>query len=421
MKRKTLGSLLLITLVASLLVPSRAQTFSVIHAFDGKNGANPIAGLTTRDGILYGTTAYRDIRHFGGSVYQITRVESEWITMPIFFFPTDGSGGTTPEARVVFGPDGLLYGTTAEGGIGNGSGVAFHLAPPPPVCSTTNCSWSEDVLHAFQGAPDGYQPGLGDLVWDSMGSIYGTTQWGGSSERGTVYQMTKSGDQWTETPIYSFKGDSNPEELDGSQPYGGVIVDDNGNLFGTTVGGGLYGGGTIFELTYVDDVGWTETILHSFQDLSDGRAPVAALFRDSMGNLYGTATDGGAGGGGTLFELSPIGNGWTFTVLYSFAGQPGMYCGPYATLTVDNSGSFYDTTYCGGANNLGSVFRLTNTQNDWQYTSLHDFTGGSDGEYPISGVTFDKDGNLYGTAEVGGTPTFLCGYGGCGTVWMIKP
>jgi uncharacterized repeat protein (TIGR03803 family) len=247
-----------------------------------------------------------------------------------------------------------------------------------------------------------------------MGNIYGTTEFGGTSDLGTVFQMTKMGNDWTEVPIYSFTGP------DGLQPYAGVILDSSGNLFGTTEEGGLYGFGTVFELSYNINSGWTETVLYSFQNLSDGEYPGAGVVMDSAGNLYGATTNGGAGGGGTVFEVSPAGNSWAFTLLYSFSGQQGRYCGPLASLSLDGSGSLYGTTFCDGANSLGNVFKLTNTQNGWEYSSLYDFTGGPGGGEPFSNVTFDTNGNLYGTAVAGGDLTCNPPLG-CGTVWMIKP
>jgi len=411
MNWKTLVCLSHITLVASLGLAAHAQTFSVIHAFAEPNGVIPYSGVTIRAGVLYGTTLSScATNNCGpGTAYQIAPVGSSWYYTPISLL---SAGGRGPQARVLFGPDGHLYGTTSSGGFQN-LGLVFNLTPRPTICPTANCFWAESVLHKFTGGPDdGAVPGGADLVWDAMGNIYGTTEGGGNSNLGTVYQMTKSGNDWTETPIYSFTGP------DGTEPYDGVIFDSKGNLFGTTQQGGLYGFGTVFELTYNINSGWTETVLYNFQNLSDGQWPLAGLTMDSTGNLYGGASDGGGGGGGTVFELSPVGNTWVFTTLYSFSGNTA--CGPSVTLTMDNSGSLYGTTYCDGANSLGNVFKLTNTQNGWEYTSLHDFTGGADGAYSGSNVTFDTNGNLYGTAIIGGNLT-CAPPGGCGTVWMIKP
>lgn len=226
--------------------------------------------------------------------------------------------------------------------------------------------------------------------------------------------MTKSGDNWTEAPIYRFTGP------DGGEPFAGVILDSSDNLFGTTYEGGLYGFGTVFEVTYDVNSGWTETVLYNFQNLNDGQGLFAGLVSDRAGNLYSATSDGGAGGGGTVFELSPMGNGRVFTLLYSFSGQQGMNCGPRASLTMDNSGNLYGTTFCDGANSFGNVFELSNTQNGWEYTSLYDFTGGTDGSFPFSNVTIAADGTLYGIAIDGGNSSCNPPYG-CGTVWMIKP
>jgi uncharacterized repeat protein (TIGR03803 family) len=279
------------------------------------------------------------------------------------------------------------------------------------ICKTAKCFYSENVLHDFQDA-DGAEPANGDLIWDQQGNIYGTTVNGGQHENGTVFEMMGSGNVWTETPIYSFWGANG----DGAYPRNGVILDSNGNLFGTTVGSTFshYGYGTIYKLKFNPGTGWVYTIVYSFQDSADGNQPWASLILDDAGNLYGTAADGGSGGGGTVFELSPNGDTWTFNVLYSFSGAKGEACGPRQALNMDAAGDLYGTTFCDGPNHLGSVFRLTNSGNGWTYTSLHDFTGGNDGKWPWSLVTIDSDGTLYGTTEAGGTQDG-------GVVWMIKP
>ncbi len=415
MKLKTLVCLSLITFVVMLSSAVQAQTFSVIHSFSSPFGLTALAGVTLHAGVLYGTTEC--MQHplsgcFNGTVYQLSHVGSSWNYALISLL----SSNENSESRVVFGPDNHLYSTTI--GSSQGFGIVFNLTPPASLCRTANCFWTKKDLHQFQGSPDGSGPYFGDLVWDSMGNIDETTHRGGSSTCnppqgcGTVSQMTKSGDNWTEKPIYSFAG------RDGQNPAGGVVLDGSGDLFGTTQNGGLYNSGTVFELTYTIGVGWTETVLYDFQNLSDGQWPIGGLLMDNAGNLYGTTWDGGSGLGGTVFELSPVGDTWAFTTLYSLSGKAN--CGPLAALTMDGSGDLYGTTSCDGSNHLGSVFKLKNTQNGWEYTSLHDFTGSSDGELPISNVTIDTDGTLYGTASKAGSsgcdPSYTCG-----TVWMIKP
>lgn len=273
------------------------------------------------------------------------------------------------------------------------------------------------MLYSFTGPPDGAAPGYGDLIFDHAGNIYGTTEGGGSGcggghGCGTVYELTPSGGGWTEKILYNFSG----IDGDGATPVSGVIFDDVGNLYGTTSGaGGTGAAGTVYELS-PSGGGWTETVLYSFHG-SDGAQPFAGLTLDSSGNLYGATTDGGSGGGGTVFELIPSGGNWTLKTLYSFTGND--YCGPVNTLVMDKAGALYGTTTCDGAYGYGSAFKLTpSAEGEWTRTDLHDFCAGGypcpDGATTIGSVVFDNNGNLYGTAADGGTQ-------GVGVVWKITP
>jgi uncharacterized repeat protein (TIGR03803 family) len=178
-----------------------------------------------------------------------------------------------------------------------------------------------------------------------------------------------------------------------------VTVDDHGNLYGTTSLGGANGGGVVYELS-PSGSGWKQTVLYTFQGLSDGQNPVGGVVLDPAGNLYGTTFDGGINGGGTVYQLSPSGGGWTFTVLYSFSGG---YGGPYNKLTLDAKGNIYGFTNGDGANGLGSVFKLTPANGGWTFTGLYDFVGGTEGASPYGSVAVDSDGNVFGTAAVGGS------------------
>ena len=403
MKLKTFLSLSLTAFVGLSASLVHAQTFSVIHTFTGTggDGAGPLAGVTLRGGALFGTTWYGGYGF--GTVYQMTHAGSNWTTVPIYIFPNrTGPGGTMPDARVVFGPDSHLYGPAA-GGINN-AGVVFDLVPPVSFCKTVKCFWTENVLYSFSGSPDAGGPGEGDLIWDQHGNMYGTTAGGGTYSNGTVYEMTKVGSNWTETPIHSFSG---PE---GGQPFSGVTFDHKGNLFGTTTSGGFFGYGTIYKLSQVSNQ-WQATKIYDFVN-SEGPNN-AGLVVDSAGNLYGATQDGGTGGGGEIFELTA--NSYAFKVLYNFAGPLYSGCGPNRNLTLDSSGNLYGATSCDGAYQKGNVFKLTKTGESWVYTSLYDFTGGDDGAVPISSVTIDADGTLYGTTSAGG------GSNGRGTVWRIMP
>lgn len=192
---------------------------------------------------------------------------------------------------------------------------------------------------------------------------------------------------------------------DGREPFSGVIFDRSGNLFGTTFEGGAGNTGTVFELMPTMS-GWTDSIL------SNGGYPIAGLTWDAAGNLYGATSSGGSGGAGTVFELSPSNGSWTYTLLYSFTG--GAQCGPWGTLVMDATGNLYGTTNCLGSDGAGSVFKLVHSGGAWTYTSLHDFTGGSDGGNPEGSVVFDASGKLYGTTSGGGSTD-------SGVVWEITP
>ena len=399
---------LVLAIVAS--PAAQAQTFSVIHRFTGGgDGAHPDAGVTIRAGILYGT-AYQG-GNGNGTVYQVTQSGNDWVTLPISLL---SGGGANPIARVVFGPDGHPYGTTERGGP-TGTGIVFDLIVPLTICKTANCFWKENLLYGFMGGADAANPGYGDLTWDAQGNIYGTTMSGGASGAGAVYELQRSGNSWTESVIYNFSGP------DGLFPQSNVVFDNNGNLFGTTLLGGSQAYGNVYELKYTQGVGWGKYPVYEFQNGSDGEHPVAGLIFDGSGNLYGATTDGGSRGGGTVFELSPSGDSWTFKLLYSFSGPPGINCGPWGNLAMDGAGNLYGATNCDGAYTFGNIFKLTNTGNGWLYSSLHSFSGYSDGGYPFSNVTLDTSGNLYGTAYYGGNFGGNCGDIGCGVVWMVTP
>ena len=192
---------------------------------------------------------------------------------------------------------------------------------------------------------DGANP-IGGVVLGTNGNLYGTTEYGGAYNQGTVFQLTPSG---TEIILWNFGNG-----MDGANPTAGVVLDMNGNLYGTTANGGVYGDGTVFELT----PSWTETILHSFDNNDiDGIHPYAGLVLDKAGNLYGTTVSGGgsSGAAGIVFEMTPSG---TETILYTFGGSPdGSF--PWGGVVFDTSGNLYGTTLSGGHNGVGTVFKLT--------------------------------------------------------------
>lgn len=410
--QSTLAATARVVLVVALIASAQAQTFNVLHSFTGgRDGSSPAAGLTrAMPGTFYGTTVYGGAggQNGYGLVFKLANKGSGWALTPLYTF-SGGNDGANPGARVVIGPDGSLYGTTSYGGGsgcgGKGCGTIFNLRPPPVSSTNVLAPWTETVLYRFAGGNDGSLPS-GDLVFDQSGNIYGTTVSGGSPGRGTVYELTPSDGSWSETVLWSFSGGN-----DGGKPMGGVIFDTAGNLYGTTEAGGSSGYGSVFRLA-PSGSGWTEKVIYSFRNGTDGANPVGGVIFDSSGSLYCTTTGGGGGGAGTVLQLTSSRGSWTLKVLYALTGQAGG--GPQAPLTIDAAGNLYGVTLQDGASGYGSVFRLTRSNGGWAYTDLHDFSFGSDGAKPLGTVALDESGNLYGTALDGGAYGF-------GVVYEILP
>jgi uncharacterized repeat protein (TIGR03803 family) len=269
----------------------------------------------------------------------------------------------------------------------------------------------ETVLYSFTGGPgDGSGP-FGDLVRDATGNLYGTTSGGGSgcspAVCGVVFKLDTTG---KETVLHNFGAD-------GAYPNG-LVRDAAGNLYGTTSSYGPVGYGTVFKL----DTAGNETLLYSFTGGRDGASP-GGVIRDAAGNLYGITSSGGSlarcggYGCGVVFKVDPAGKE---TVLHSFAGYPTDGAFPYAVLVRDAAGNLYGTTSrggsgsCLGGNGCGVVFKLDTTGKE---TVLHRFTGGADGGIPYVGLVRDTAGNLYGTTYSGGSDD--CGTDGCGVVFKL--
>ena len=284
--------------------------------------------------------------------------------------------------------------------------------------------WNEKLLHSFNNnGVDGANPFAG-LIGDAAGNLYGTTGYGGTYNWGTVFKLTpQAGGGWTETVLHSFSGG------DGADPLAGLISDAVGNLYGTTWGGGTGsncgtgGCGTVFELSPTAGGGWTETVLHNFDNNgADGVDPSAGLIFDAGGNLYGTTQLGGTYDNGTVFKVSPGEGGWTETVLHSFGSINNDGGTPSAGLIFDAAGNLYGTTRGGGTYYYGTVFELSPTAGGgWTETVLHNFGNGTDGRYLSASLIFDAAGNLYGTTAAGGTGVnTLIQYVG-GTAFELTP
>ncbi|HWY22916.1 MAG TPA: choice-of-anchor tandem repeat GloVer-containing protein [Candidatus Acidoferrum sp.] len=421
-------ALALAAMTLSLARSARAQTESVLHTFTdvGTDGGIPFSGLTFDSaGNLWGT-AIAGGTSGEGEVFELTPAAGGgWTFNSIFGFST-WTSGRSPNGPVVFDSAGNVYGTTMNGGTnfgcdaGQACGNVFELSP-------TSGGWVETVLYSFTGGVDGGVP-IGNLAIDAAGNLYGTTSNGGRCKSsfgcGVVYELSPTSTGWKETVLHSFTG-----KTDGAFPYGGVIFDSAGNLYGTASSGGnqnvcvatISGCGVVFQLI-PSSTGWTEHAIHLFSSVNTGEYPEGGLAFDAAGSLYGTTYTGGG-----VFKLAPTGTGgWKFTLLKVLQGSGGA--GPRGSLTLDASGNIYGTTVSGGdvsqcfSSGCGVVYKLSPTGSGaWRETVLHAFTGGADGRNPYyAGVVRDASGNIYGVTEAGGNLSD-CGGPGCGVVFEITP
>ena len=395
-----------------------AQTFRTLWNFDSANGDYPYAGLVqATDGSLYGTTLYGGANNGCtsgcGTIYKVS-TNGELTTIHSFAgYPTEGS---SPGAALIQGTDGNFYGTTFSGGVSTtcgivGCGTVFRVTPSGTLTTLYSfCSQTNCV--------DGEFPGAG-LIEGTDGNFYGTTVEGGANPDcygvgcGTVFKITRSG---TLTILYSFCSQSSC--IDGSSPYAGLVEASDGNFYGTTEAGGAISDGTIFEIT----PGGQLTVIYSFcsqANCSDGAEPEAGLIQATDGNLYGTTYRGGAQQDGTIFKITTQG---ILTTLYSFCAQTNCSDGyfPADALIQATDGDFYGTTPDAGRLNRagGTIFRVTSTGS---LTTLHTFCSqGScqNGATPVGGLVQDTNGRLYGTALQGGSGR-ECN-GGCGTIFGLS-
>jgi uncharacterized repeat protein (TIGR03803 family) len=377
-RRIRLRAVLTVKMIAVVLLSAgiatrsaQAQTYSVLYSFTGEHGVQPAGGLF-RDaaGNLYGTTIYGGASG-SGTVFKLDTTGKQTVLHNF----TGNSDGGLPLAGLIRDKFDNFYGTACCGFTN--AGVVFKMDGPG----------NETVLHTFNDFKHGAGP-TAVLVRDSAGNLYGTTQGGGNLRPcllagcGLVFKLDARG---KETVLYRFKG-----KADGKSPFGNLIRDTAGNLYGTTMKGGAADAGVVFKV----DAAGKETVLYSFKGTSDGKTPMAGLIRDAAGNLYGTTEYGGASGAGVVFKLDTTGKQ---TVLYPFTGGADG-ANPIASLIRDAAGNLYGTTVNGGASGVGVVFSLDTTG---KQTVLHSFNK-TDGEFPSAPLLRDANGNLYGTAEGGG-------------------
>lgn len=371
-------------------------------------------------------------------------------TTKVLYNFAGGTDGANPWAGVIFDSKGNLYGTTNDGGT-CGCGDVFELTP------TSGGGWTESVLYTLTGGSNSWYP-YAALVVDSAGNLYGASGFGSVFELHptssgtwqekdlliaccdlqaalvpdpthhgfygtnslTVFKLTQgAGGAWTNTVLFTFNSDGS----NGSSPRSPLLLDSFGNIYGTTTQYNTRYNGNVFKLTRSASGVWNETVLYNFQGASDGYLPWGNIVFDKAGNLYGATTFGGTGDVGTVFKLSPVaGGGWTKSTIYSFAGgNDGAF--PVSGLTFGTDGNLYGTTQFGGGlgtcqtGGCGTVFKLTppaSKGKPWTETILHSFAGGTDGATPDGAILFDAAGNLYGT-------TYSGGMFGFGMVFEITP
>jgi uncharacterized repeat protein (TIGR03803 family) len=325
----------------------------------------------------------------------------------LYSFQGGTADGAVPVGNLVFDTRGSLYGTTAYGGTGTSRSCDNY---PQTGCGVVfqltndNGQWNEAVLHSFEFGVDG-STGNGSLILDAQGNVYGTTEYGG-----TAFELL-SGQNWTEDIIDSFSNYN-----DGQSPQAGLIWDGSGGFYGTTSTSGKYDWGTAFHLTLTKS-GWVAQVIHNFchdfnGPCNDGAAPLAIVGAD--GNLYGTTQYGCEGGCGVLFQLSAVAGKWKFTVLHKFTGPEGS--SPVGALTPDGMGNFYGTTTFGGAFGCGTLYKLAQTPSGkWKYSAVYNFQSG----LSAGSVALDRAGNVYG-ATFGGEEG-SCNQTNNGEVFKLTP
>lgn len=436
--RICVATLAMFAAVLVITSAAMAQTESVLHTFTGGMDGSQGGGFFDATGSDAGNLVFDDAGNLYGTAFQggITNTFCDNGTCGVVYeLSPDGSGGWSektlhaftggedgfwPRSGVVIDASGNIYGTTEWGGpypancLGHGCGVVYELSP------NGHGGYKTTVLHAFTGGADGANP-YGNLILDSAGNLYGTTLLGGSltacSEGcGVAFELSRDANgSWSEELLHTFRW------TDGDQPYGGLVLDSTGNLYGSTTMGGTAGRGVIFEVSPKAGGGWQETTVHNFEGFVDGTLPAGNLLLDTEGNIFGATFEGGlpacAGdlGCGLIFELQRQSGGWNISNLYIVPHDSPP--SPTGSLSMDSAGNLYEAL-AGYSNAVpGSVIKLTKSSG-YSETTIFEFSASATagGEYPDGGVTLDRVGNLYGTTSSGGSTS--CG---CGVIYEITP
>lgn len=421
MKSAGIFTLLALTLMLAGTASSSA-TETILHGFTGGNGGGtPAADLIFDSrGNIYGTTVVggNSVNCQGGcgTVFKLTRGSNgHWTETVIYNFQA-GTDGKNPYGGVVLDSKGNLYGATVAGGSSgcsnsDGCGTIFKLTP-------SGKTWKETILYSFTGGTDGAGPG-GGLVLDKHGNLYGTTPDGGKANGcggngcGVVYQLVReTGGHWRQKVIHTFTGGK--DGATGS--LGRLILDGAGNVYGIAELGGdvQCGCGTVFKLSPLAGGKWKFAAIYDFTGVPDSGFPYGGLVSDTKGSLYGTTYFGGSNGAGSVFQLTRVSSGYNEHVLYSFQGLSDGG-NPTSTLVFGSAGNLYGTSSAGGdTSGDGVVFKLTPSGHTWKESVVHDFGAAPDGTNPNYGLLRDKTGNLYGVTPAGGS-------GGAGVAYEIKP
>ncbi|HEY2473810.1 MAG TPA: choice-of-anchor tandem repeat GloVer-containing protein [Candidatus Cybelea sp.] len=396
------------TRAASLSAQPSKSVERVIYSFDGFDGYRPVAGMFfDRSGALFGAS-FEGGTYDLGDVFKLSRHGKAYTEHIVWSFG-NGQDGRNPIADLMEDASGALYSTT-DGGGAYAYGTVFKLTP-------SGASYTESVLWSFNGHDGGF-PYAG-LVSDNNGALYGTTCCAGAYAGGSVFKLSPSASRYTETVLWSFGNGQ-----DGKNSYAGLLRKD-GALYGTAARGGsnicsFYskeGCGIVFKLTPHGKT-YKEQVLWNFGGTPDGSFPEAGLIADAAGSLYGTTDSGGRYGGGSVFKLTRNSKKYTESVLWSF-GNTSDGANPQGGLLAGASGALYGTTYDGGAYGNGAVFELLPSGSGYTEHLIWSFLDGQDGTLPEDGLVADKHGELYGTTNEGGNRSACAG--GCGTVFKVLP